>query len=160
MTVEMKAINDAATSISDASDHIMDTLTVINNVLNGMPVSLPWTGPSASAANDAANEWSSMMTALYGTEGDPSSGILNVLSGGLTEAAQNYASNDYAITYMFNVFWNSINGNPQSYTTDSSGNLIPNNPPATSPPPDNAQDVTDNANPSDPYHSTAVNETF
>jgi hypothetical protein len=78
---------------------------------------------------------SSATTALYGTHKDPSTGILNVITSGLAQAAQNYSNCESKVTQMFNAF-----------SGGSSGSV--NQTPVT-------DQVTNNV-----YHTTSVDETF
>jgi hypothetical protein len=89
------------------------------------------------------------MSQLYGTQDDPSSGILNVLTGGLATDAVNYSQCEQQVYNMFNQFESAL----ATPSTQSAGDTQS---PAQ-------QDVIDAPYPTTPtpyYHTTSVNETF
>lgn len=79
------------------------------------------------------------MGELFGTQEDPSMGILNTLSGGVQVAVENYAGTEGAIVDMWNKFERALatpsDAAPADFTDTPSGTPSPN------------------------YHTTSVNET-
>jgi len=132
--VDMNTMGTVAQAVLTSAANINNYLTDIINSLNSLPLS--WTGGSATLADEFNTRWASATTALYGTPSDPSTGILNVITSGLAQAAQNYSQNEFLVTGMFNLF----------------GHGSPSSGPQTQPVTDV---VTDNV-----YHLTSVNETF
>jgi uncharacterized protein YukE len=118
-----------------SSTNINNDLSDIINSLSSLPIS--WTGGSATLADDFNTRWSKATTALYGAPGDPSTGILNIITSGLAQAAKNYSHIEGAVTKMFSQF-----------TSAGSSSGAPSAQPVT-------DVVTDNV-----YHTTSVNETF
>ena len=134
VSVDMNVMGSVAQAVLTSATNINNYLTDIINSLSGLPLS--WTGGSATLADEFNTRWSSATTALYGTQSDPSTGILNVITSGLAQAAQNYSQNESVVASLFNGF---------GHGGSSSG-------PQTQPVTDV---VTDNV-----YHTTSVNETF
>src|SRR6266568_4529274 len=93
ISVEPYALNSSAQTIQNLVQDIFKTLTGLN---------LSWVGTAANAASDFNTKWTNAVQELFGTEGDPSSGALNRLAGGLSSAVQNYSANEDAIVAMFN----------------------------------------------------------
>jgi uncharacterized protein YukE len=135
ISIDMNAMSAVASAVLASSTNINNDLSDIINSLSSLPVS--WTGGSATLAEDFNTRWSNATTALYGTQSDPSTGILNIITGGLAQAAQNYSKTEGGVTYMFSQF--ASTGSP-SGAPDSQGV---------------SDAVTDNV-----YHVTSVNETF
>jgi len=135
ISIDMNAMNAVASAVLASSTNINNDLSDIINSLSSLPVS--WTGGSATLAEDFNTRWSSATTALYGTQSDPSTGILNIITSGLAQAAQNYSKTEGGVTYMFSQFASA--GSP-SGAPDAQGVT---------------DAVTDNV-----YHVTSVNETF
>lgn len=146
VTVNMAELYTAAQNIVTQVKLVGDYLTVINNTLSNLR--LAWTGPAATDADAVNANWNNLMTELFGTQADPSTGILNILSGGVDAGSTNYVTNDWGIATMFSAFYNAF--------SSSSGNA------GNSPPPDTTQSVFDGSNfqPNPPYHDTAVNEVY
>lgn len=115
-----QAIN---TLISD----VVTQLTTVMDAFNNLQLS--WTGGSASLAQDFSDRWTSAMTALFGTDGDPASGVLMALSAGLGSASNNYNLAEetiWGMFYSFNVGLTSppASANPgQNSVTDTYGEI-------------------------------------
>jgi len=127
---------DTATNVSTSAANIVSCLSNIINAVTSLRLS--WTGTSASSASlaqDFNNRWAAITTALYGTQGDPSSGAINQLMEGLALAAQNYLNNEDQVAGMFSAYSNAGSGGP-------SGQSV-------------VDQVTNGY-----YHTTSVNETF
>jgi uncharacterized protein YukE len=135
ISVDMSTMGTVAQAVLTSATNINNYLTDIINSLNGLPLS--WTGNSATLAEDFNARWSSATTELYGTPSDPSTGILNIITAGLGQAAGNYSQNEAAVTAMFKGFGQagSSSSGPQTQSVTDV--------------------VTDNV-----YHTTSVNETF
>jgi hypothetical protein len=128
-------------SINTIADSVNSSLTDINNYLNDIVgllsgLTLSWTGTSASLANDFTTRWGNGMTALFGTQSDPDSGIAQVLLAGIKQVAGNYGENEQTLTGM----WNQFGGNGSSGSPNST-------------------DITDQVT-NGYYHTTSVDETF
>jgi uncharacterized protein YukE len=134
VSVDMNVMGSVAQAVLTSATNINNYLTDINNSLSGLPIS--WTGDSASLADDFNKRWSDAATALFGTQNDPSTGILNIITSGLAQAVKNYSGNEGAVAAMFNQF-----GSGGSSGSVNQSNIT--------------DQVTDNV-----YHTTSVNETF
>ena len=137
MTVNMADLNMAAKNLVKHSTTINDLSGLINDKLNSL-AHLSWAGPSASDANQVANTWDNVMTTLYGTKDDPSTGILNILVGGVSGAVQNYLLNEVGIASMYSKFYNAV--------TDTNAGT------------DTQHPIKDGTSSTKPYHDTSVNE--
>jgi uncharacterized protein YukE len=135
ISIDMNTMNEIAQSVLASSTNINNDLGDIINALSSLPIS--WTGGSATLADEFNTRWSKATTALYGTQGDPGSGILNIITSGLAEAANNYSQGEGAIKYMFSQFTSTGSSSGAPSTTGVS------------------DVVTGNV-----YHLTSVNETF
>lgn len=124
---------DTATNVSTSAANIVSCLSNIINAVTSLRLS--WTGTPGSLAQDFNNRWAAITTALYGTQGDPSSGAINQLMEGLALAAQNYLNNEDQVAGMFSAYSNAGSGGP-------SGQSV-------------VDQVTNGY-----YHTTSVNETF
>ena len=153
ISVDPGTLGSIAQTIQGLVTDIADDLSAINSTLTGL--NLSWVGTAANAASDFNTSWTNAVQELFGPAGDPSSGALNTLVGGLMSAAQNYSANEDAVVTMFNTF--------------ASGFSTPSSTPNGSPPASSASPNTDA--PTDQiqepgggsfwlYHTTAVNEKF
>src|ERR1700735_5051538 len=89
ISVDANTMSSIAQAVLASSTNINDYLGDIINSLNSLPLS--WTGVSPALADEFYARWSAATTALSGTPGDPNAGILNAITPGLAEAAENYA---------------------------------------------------------------------
>ncbi|WP_329138393.1 hypothetical protein OG552_30560 [Streptomyces sp. NBC_01476] len=135
--VDPYALDTCRHTLDTASHDILNALTDIINSLNALK--LAWTGDSAGTATDYQQRWDAVQTKLYGTQADPSTGALNILAGGVAQAASNYSHVEAGIADMFNSFekglLNSSSGGGNQID-EARGTPIPN------------------------YHTTTVNEIF
>jgi hypothetical protein len=133
--VDMIEMNDIAQSVLASAQNINNDLGDIANSLSGLPMA--WTGPSASLADEFNTRFVNATNTLYGPQGDPGAGILNIVTNGLSAAAQNYANVEDQISGTFNQ-WSAAG------TSASSG------------PPSPVTDQVTNTY----YHTTSVDEAF
>jgi hypothetical protein len=175
ITVDMGALWNAAFMLLWEIGIIEGLLANIIYTLNGLRPA--WTGQSSTDAQNASAQWTNVMAEVFGASSDPNEpadGCLAILVNGVYAALQNYALNEETIGLMWTNLWDQITGavNGGSYT-DSSGNLQPILPPQPATVPNNTSannvvdgDFTNTPNSSQgyqqiqPYHDTAVNETF
>jgi WXG100 family type VII secretion target len=99
LTIEPGTLNFAADGIHDAAQAVQDSLGNISSALANLALS--WTGDAADSAQDFNAQWSAAMTGLYGTQDDPSTGVINQVTTALATAAANYSSAESTITKMF-----------------------------------------------------------
>lgn len=140
--VDPNTLSSVAQAVLASSTNINNDLGDIINSLSSLPLS--WTGGSATLADEFNTRWSAATTALYGTPGDASTGILNVITQGLADAAQNYEKCEGSVTAMFKAFSQAAAG------SSPGGGAAPDL---------SAQPVTDTVT-DNVYHTTSVNETF
>jgi uncharacterized protein YukE len=140
---DINSLNIVALGVLNSAENINNYLSDIINSLSSLPFS--WTGSSATLADEFNTKWSAATTALYGTTGAPSTGILNAIAQGLTQDAQNYGMCEGSVASMWSGAFS------QSATNSSANSGVAADMSATP-----ATDtVTDNV-----YHTTSVNETF
>jgi uncharacterized protein YukE len=140
--VDPWVLHDSAAKMTTAAQGILDDLGTIITTLNNLKLS--WVGDSSDAATAATDRWNATMTELYGTEHDASTGILNILTGGLAYAAVNYSQCEQQVHDMFSQFESAL-------TTPSTQSDNPQ---------DNVTDAPYPVTPTPYYHTTSVNETF
>jgi|HubBroStandDraft_1064217.scaffolds.fasta_scaffold26802_4 hypothetical protein len=92
-------VYNAGQIVQNAAEDIIGALTVIGDTLNKLQ--LGWVGTSAAEAKSFGDEWTAAMTNLFGSNADPSSGVLNQVIVTLFTAAGNYTASEQAITSMF-----------------------------------------------------------
>ncbi|MFF3561804.1 WXG100 family type VII secretion target [Streptomyces sp. NPDC002574] len=146
ISVDPNALNSACEQVSTAAENISYALGDIMNSLSGLRLS--WTGDAAEVADDFNARWTAVTLQLYGSEADPALGVINVLTGGVAKAAENYANCEGAVKAMFQQFHTQL--------------LQANSPEwQAANPPGPQTDTVDQASgtPYENYHTTAVNET-
>jgi uncharacterized protein YukE len=154
LSIDPGTLGSIAQTIQNLVTDISNDLSDINKTLTGL--NLSWVGTAANAAGDFNTRWTNAVQELFGTQGDPSSGALNTLVGGISSAAQNYSANEDAIVAMFNAFAGGFSTPPSNSNTGTAPASA-----ATS----NADAPTDQIHAADGstfwlYHTTAVNEKF
>lgn len=118
---------------------------------------LDWTGSqSAAEMQQWADRWTGAMTQLFGTEADPSLGILNVLASGVAGAAYNYARTESSIRLMFKQFEQALQSAPGTGTWSPGSNATDAPSPETKTSPSGGAGQPES--PHGVYHTTAVNE--
>jgi uncharacterized protein YukE len=150
--VDPMVLHDSAATMTTAAQGILNDLTDIITALNSLKVS--WVGDSADAATAATDRWNNTMTLLYGTEDDPSTGILNILTGGLASDAVNYSQCEQQVYDMFNTFESTL------VAATKGGDGSDNGDGKDDPPPTDITDAPYPVSPTPYYHTTSVNEKF
>ena len=137
LNVNPQHLHDSAgqleANVAEINDALGDVITSLGDL------KLSWTGPASDSASDFNQRWGAAMTTLFGTQDDPSQGVLNVMTDGLLGAAQNYGSNEYQIKQMYQKFNDLMNGS----SSGAAANVV--DAPYGTPFPN--------------YHTTSVNET-
>jgi uncharacterized protein YukE len=128
---QLKTIADNLTA--NASDVATSTLNITNTLSD---LQLGWAGQSAQEANDIANRWDAVMNELFGTEDDPSTGVLNAIVDGLMTARDGFSKTEDALAKLFSQFRDQL-------TAGGAGSTPPQAPP-------NMDDIT----------MTAITETW
>lgn len=95
-----------ATKLEWLSDQVAGRIHHINEVLNGL--SLQWQGESAAEQKDISDRWLRVFSALFGTEANPETGVLNAIVGGVKKAASNLAQAENEAWKMFNRYHESL----------------------------------------------------
>ena len=103
-TINVSPLGMSATvkSLTDLSQNVADSLGVINTQLAGLRVA--WEGKAASDAEVVNKQWMAVMTDLFGTEEDPSKGVLSALAGGLDRASANFSKAERGVASIFKEF--------------------------------------------------------
>jgi hypothetical protein len=81
---------------------------------------LSWVGQSASLAQAFQQEWNSATQTLFGTQQNPSQGVLNRLASGLQAAGSNYDGAEQWVQENFGKFVSGIGSSSPSSATPSS----------------------------------------
>lgn len=153
---DMKTAYDA---LDAACLNINDYLGDITRSLSTLQ--LDWTGSkSAAEMQQWVDRWMDAMTRLFGTQADPSLGILNVLASGVAGAAQNYAQAESNIMFMFKHFEQGLQTTPGAGQWSPGSNAkdveTGSGKPETRMSPQGG--VTVSESPHGVYHTTSVNE--
>ncbi|MEU9151737.1 hypothetical protein AB0D59_14540 [Streptomyces sp. NPDC048417] len=162
LSVDPNSLNAACEQVNSAAQNISYALTDIMNSLGELRLS--WTGDAADVADDFNARWTAVTQEFYGTqeaedrnnatdgayyENVPGAqGVINVLTGGIAKAAENYANCEGAVKAMFQQFHTQmVQANSSEWQA-----AHPSGPPS---------DTVDqpSGTPNENYHTTAVNET-
>jgi uncharacterized protein YukE len=162
LSVDPNSLNAACEQVSSAAQNISYALGDIMNSLSELRLS--WTGDAADVADDFNTRWTMVTQQFYGSqaaedlntssggsyyENHPEAeGVINVLTGGVAKAAENYANCEGAVKAMFQQFHTQL--------------LQANSPEWQAAHPSGApSDTVDqpSGTPNENYHTTAVNET-
>ena len=115
LTIEPSSLNFAADAIHDAAQSVQDSLGNISSALANLRLS--WTGGAADSAHDFDAQWTAAMTGLYGTQDDPSAGVINQVTTALATAAANYSSAESTIAKMFTTLSSQLGTAPSGDDT-------------------------------------------
>lgn len=96
---KLKTIADNLTA--DAKDVSASVLNIANTLSD---LQLGWNGQSAQEADDFSKQWEAVMTELFGTDNDPSKGVLNAIVDGLLTARGGFSKTEQALVQMFSKF--------------------------------------------------------
>lgn len=102
INVSPLGMNTTAKSLNGLAQSVADSLGVINTQLAGLRVA--WQGKAASDAEMVNKQWMAVMNDLFGTEDDPSKGVLSALAGGLDRASANFSKAERGVTGIFKEF--------------------------------------------------------
>lgn len=112
MSIEPGLLQHNAGQIGDATKEIIAALNSIGETLSSLKLS--WDGSSAAAAQDFANQWMAAMTGLFGSQSDPSAGVINQAVVVLLTAVGNYSNVEETNTQMFETLSSSISSGSSS----------------------------------------------
>jgi uncharacterized protein YukE len=99
LTIEPGTLNFAADGIYDSAQAVQDSMGNISSALANLELS--WTGDASDSAQDFNTQWTAAMTGLYGTQDNPSVGVINQVTTALVTAAANYSSAESTLITMF-----------------------------------------------------------
>jgi uncharacterized protein YukE len=160
--VDPWVLHASAANMITAAQAILDDLGVIITALNNLKIS--WVGDSSDAATAATDRWNATMAQLFGTQQDPSSGILNILTGGLAYDAVNYSQCEKQVRDMFAQFESALTASsdqtssgqtPAAAVAALADSLL-----AAVAPQQNVTDAPYPISSTHYYHTTSVNENF
>ncbi|MEV0473637.1 WXG100 family type VII secretion target [Streptomyces prunicolor] len=80
---------------------------------------LGWAGKTQTEVNDFVTRWNDLMTQLFGTDADPTSGALNAMAMGTQAACDAFDGAEEVLVTMFNKFTAATAGSGSSDTTPS-----------------------------------------
>ncbi|MDH6565084.1 hypothetical protein M2160_000105 [Streptomyces sp. SAI-117] len=111
-------LNVTSRSLVELSKSVAEHISTINTTLYGLRVA--WQGQAASDAEEVQNEWTRVMTELFGTEEDPSRGVLPALADGVGMAWGNFSVAEQGVTKIFTEFLTNLtatgSGDPEEVT--------------------------------------------
>ena len=111
-------LNVTSKSLVELSNSVAERIGTIHTTLNGLRVA--WQGQAASDAEKVQNEWARVMTQLFGTEEDPSLGVLPTLADGVGMAWSNFSVAEQGVTKIFTEFLTNLtatgSGDPEEVT--------------------------------------------
>ncbi|MDH6513825.1 hypothetical protein M2163_009202 [Streptomyces sp. SAI-135] len=111
-------LNVTSRALVELSSSVADRISTIYTTLNGLRVA--WQGQAASDAEEVQNEWTRVMTELFGTEEDPSRGVLPALADGVGMAWGNFSVAEQGVTKIFTEFLTNLTatggGDPEEVT--------------------------------------------
>ncbi|WP_326615434.1 WXG100 family type VII secretion target (plasmid) [Streptomyces scopuliridis] len=97
---------------------VAERIGTIHTTLNGLRVA--WQGQAATDAEKVQNEWTRVMTELFGTEEDPSLGVLPALADGVGMAWGNFSVAEQGVIKIFTEFITNLTatggGDPEEVT--------------------------------------------
>ncbi|RDD83932.1 WXG100 family type VII secretion target [Streptomyces parvulus] len=100
--VSPMGMDTTATALFNLAKDLVDSIGTINSTLSGLRVA--WQGRAASDAEEVQTEWTRVMTETFGTEEDPSLGVLPTLADGVGMASGNFSVAEVGITQLFKEF--------------------------------------------------------
>ncbi|MEU5030659.1 WXG100 family type VII secretion target [Streptomyces milbemycinicus] len=100
--VSPAGLNVTSKSLVELSNSVAERIGTIHTTLNGLHVA--WQGQAASDAEKVQNEWTRVMTGLFGTEENPSLGVLPALADGVGMAWGNFSVAEQGVTKIFTEF--------------------------------------------------------
>ncbi|MFF2852333.1 hypothetical protein ACFVT5_39375 [Streptomyces sp. NPDC058001] len=106
--VSPAGMNVTSKTLVELSLSVAERIGTILTTLNGLRVG--WQGQAASDAEKVQKEWTRVMTELFGTEEDPSLGVLPALADGVGMAWGNFSVAEQGVTKIFTEFIINLTG--------------------------------------------------
>ncbi|TKA02073.1 WXG100 family type VII secretion target [Actinacidiphila oryziradicis] len=106
LSVDPQTINTFVNALKAQAQDVADTLISINGTLSGL--ALGWAGDTADEVQVFNDSWTNTMTSMFGTQDDPSKGVLNVIIGGLQEVAVGYSWTELQLAGMWQQFYTQL----------------------------------------------------
>jgi uncharacterized protein YukE len=103
--------------LSKLAQDVADSLTTINTQLASLKVA--WQGKSAADADEVAQDWLRVITELFGTEEEPSKGVLPALADGVHMSWANFSGTEDGIRKLFADFHTALSGSGSGDGEDS-----------------------------------------
>ncbi|MBE1533993.1 WXG100 family type VII secretion target [Actinomadura algeriensis] len=103
ISVAPSSLTTTATQLKTHAQEIADAIGRIQATLNGL-TSQGWRGGTQQEAEDFNRRWLAVMKELFGTEADPSLGVLNAISSGVGVAGGNYGMAENGLNSVWNKF--------------------------------------------------------
>lgn len=116
--VSPAGMNATSKTLVELSLSVVERISTIQTSLSGLR--LAWQGQAATDAEKVQNEWTRVMKELFGTEEDPSLGVLPTLADGVGMAWGNFSVAEQGVTKIFTEFITNLTatggGDPQEVT--------------------------------------------
>jgi len=117
------------------ADVVASAIGSIQTTWQGL--ALGWAGTTADEAQDFNTRWNAAIAALFGTQADPSSGVLSKIADAVGTASLNYAATESTVTTMFTSFSSSLNSSSGTQSpparSNNDGPITENTPAYTMP---------------------------
>jgi hypothetical protein len=104
------------------------------------PLRLGWAGHTADEAQQLHDDWTSVLTQLYGTRLTPQDGVVNVLACGLVEAADGCGWTTEQLQHLWQWFYNHLQNAAQLSAVQLPISIL-----TPTPTPTNAEEENDTA---------------
>jgi hypothetical protein len=104
--IDPTGLSGSAKKLVAHAKEVADSITAINHTLSGL--ALGWAGKTQEEVDKMNNQWTSTMRGLFGTEGSPENGVLNVMAAGVMAVAVGNAHAEVALAEMFQKFLHGI----------------------------------------------------
>jgi uncharacterized protein YukE len=102
IAVDPVALSAHAKNLAAYAKDVADSVKRLTDEIFNLP--LGWAGKTSDEVQDFAHRWNGLMTELFGTQKDPTSGALNAMSAGTQAAANAYDGAEDELVKLFNKF--------------------------------------------------------
>ncbi|QFG21554.1 WXG100 family type VII secretion target [Actinomadura sp. WMMB 499] len=100
-------LQNTAKRLLALAQEIADSLGRVQTTLNGLTAD-GWNGFGRQEAEDFNRRWLAVMKELFGTEADPSTGVLNAIASGVGVAGENYGKAESGLADIWSKFASSL----------------------------------------------------
>ena len=135
LSVDPTTINDYYNVLNSQAQEVVSLLESVNSTLAALQLS--WAGTTSDEVQQINDSWTSVMTQLFGTQDNPSAGVVNVILTGLLQVAAGYSQTEMSIYQMWLQFYMNLAGAGDASST------MPSSAPANQNDPNNTAVIED-----------------